>query len=43
MFRVRVRIDPDLARTQAAQIRSGLPGLAYVLLDPHGAWPPALQ
>jgi HlyD family secretion protein len=43
MFGVRVRIDPDLARTQAAQIRSGLPGLAYVLLDPHGAWPPALQ
>ena len=43
MFRVRVRIDPDLARTRAAQIRSGLPGLAYVLLDPHGAWPAALQ
>jgi HlyD family secretion protein len=43
MFRVRVRIDPDRARTQAAQIRAGLPGLAYVQLDPHGAWPPVLQ
>jgi HlyD family secretion protein len=43
MFRVRVRIDPDLARTRAGQIRSGSPGLAYVLLDPHGAWPAALQ
>jgi HlyD family secretion protein len=43
MFRVRVRIDPDRARAQATQIRSGLPGLAYVLLDPHTDWPPALQ
>jgi HlyD family secretion protein len=43
MFRVRVRIDPALARTRATQIRSGLPGLAYVLLDPQRAWPAALR
>ncbi len=43
MFRVRVRIDPDLARTQATQIRSGLPGLAYIQLDRHVNWPTALQ
>jgi HlyD family secretion protein len=43
MFRVRVRIDAALARSEAAQIRSGLPGLAYVLLDPHGTWPAALE
>jgi HlyD family secretion protein len=43
MFRVRARIDPDLARTQAAQIRSGLPGLTYVLVDPSATWPERLQ
>ncbi len=43
MFRVRVRIDPDASRLQGTQIRSGLPGLAYVLLDPHDEWPPALR
>jgi HlyD family secretion protein len=43
MFRVRVRIDPDTSRLQGTQIRSGLPGLAYVLLDPHDEWPPALR
>ena len=43
MFRVRVRIDPDLARAQVAQIRAGLPGLAYVLVDPRTMWPASLQ
>ena len=43
MFRVRVRIDPGLARAQASQIRAGLPGLAYILLDSNVAWPAALQ
>jgi HlyD family secretion protein len=43
MFRVRVRIDPDLTRAHAAQIRAGLPGLAYIRLDPQVPWPSALQ
>ena len=43
MFRVRVRIDPNLARAHAAQIRAGLPGLAYVLVDPRATWPATLQ
>jgi HlyD family secretion protein len=43
MFRVRVRIDPELARAQAAQIRAGLPGLAYVQIDPGAVWPVSLQ
>ncbi|MEP9396960.1 HlyD family efflux transporter periplasmic adaptor subunit [Mesorhizobium sp. KR2-14] len=43
MFRVRVKIDPDLLRAHAEQVRSGLPGLAYVKLDPQLAWPPQLQ
>ena len=43
MFRIRVRIDPERLRTRAEAVRSGLPGLAYVLLDPAVAWPPQLQ
>ncbi len=43
MFRVRVRIDPDRLRTRGEEIRSGLPGIAYVLTEPAVAWPPHLQ
>jgi len=43
MFRIRVRIDPDRLRAHAAQVRSGLPGIAYILIDPHTQWPAALQ
>jgi HlyD family secretion protein len=48
MFRVRVRIDPDLLRAHAQAVRSGLPGLAYVLADAKTAdskteWPAWLQ
>ena len=42
MFRVRVRIDPALLREHEAQVRSGLPGLAYIRLDAT-PWPAALQ
>lgn len=43
MFRIRVRIDPERLRTRADEVRSGLPGVAYVLTDPNMKWPPALQ
>jgi HlyD family secretion protein len=43
MFRVRVRIDPDLLRRHAEAVRSGLPGLAYVRTDPAVAWPERLK
>ncbi len=43
MFRIRVRIDPKLLREHEAEVRSGLPGLAYIRLDPETAWPAALQ
>lgn len=42
MFRVRVRIDPALLRAHEAEVRSGLPGLAYIRLDAT-PWPAALQ
>ena len=43
MFRVRVRIDPGLSRSHAEAVRSGVPGVAYVRLDPEIAWPQGLQ
>lgn len=43
MFRVRVRIDPELGRSEAAQLRAGAPGLGYVLLDRRATWPKDLQ
>jgi len=43
MFRIRVRIDPERSRDHAPSVRSGLPGVAYVLADPAVAWPKNLQ
>jgi HlyD family secretion protein len=43
MFRVRVRIDPERLHGRAELVRSGLPGMAYVRIDPNAAWPPQLQ
>ncbi len=43
MFRIRVRIDPALLRARAEAVRSGLPGVAYVRLDPNVQWPARLQ
>jgi HlyD family secretion protein len=43
MFRARVRIDAAFLRKKASEVRTGLPGVAYVLLDPKVAWPPRLQ
>jgi HlyD family secretion protein len=39
MFRIRARIDPELIRAHADAVRSGLPGITYVRLDPQAAWP----
>jgi HlyD family secretion protein len=43
MFRIRVRIDPERLRARADRVRSGLPGVSYLRLDPAVAWPPQLQ
>ena len=43
MFRIRVRIDPERLRGRADIVRSGLPGVAYVLTDPAATWPASLQ
>ena len=43
MFRVRVKIDPDRAHAHASEVRSGLPGMAYVKTDDAKEWPVTLQ
>lgn len=42
MFRVKARIDPDLLRRHIRQVKTGLPGMAYVRIDPKTAWPAKL-
>jgi HlyD family secretion protein len=39
MFRVKVRIDPDILSKYADSVRIGLPGNAYVRVDPRVEWP----
>jgi HlyD family secretion protein len=43
MFRVRVRLDPARALALAGEAGTGLPGLAYIRLDPSIPWPAQLQ
>ena len=39
MFRVKVRIDEALLSAHLDSVRTGLPGVAYVRLDPATPWP----
>jgi HlyD family secretion protein len=43
MFRIRAKIDPGRLRLHAEEVRSGLPGETYLLLDSATAWPARLQ
>jgi HlyD family secretion protein len=43
MFRVKARIPADLLRKHIRKVKTGLPGMAYVRLDPGTPWPPPLQ
>jgi len=43
MFRIKARVDPVLLREHMQDIKTGLPGMAYVRLDPNVEWPAALQ
>jgi HlyD family secretion protein len=43
MFRVKLKVDPALLRAHAQEVRTGLPGVGYVLLDPQATWPIPLQ
>jgi HlyD family secretion protein len=39
MFRIKAKIAPDLLRKHLHQVKTGLPGMAYVRLDPQTEWP----
>ena len=43
MFRIKVRIDPQLLAKYRDQVKTGLPGVAYVRLNAGAAWPEPLQ
>jgi HlyD family secretion protein len=43
MFRVKARIDPVLLKRHIHSVKTGLPGVATVRLDPRAAWPLALR
>jgi HlyD family secretion protein len=43
MFRIRAAIDPELLKRHLEQVKTGLPGMAYVKLDPDAEWPPELE
>jgi HlyD family secretion protein len=39
MFRVKATIPADLLRKHLTKVKTGLPGVAYVKLDPNAEWP----
>jgi len=43
MFRVRAQIPPELLKKYILQVKTGLPGVAYVLSEPGAKWPDRLQ
>jgi HlyD family secretion protein len=42
-FRIKAQIDPELLKKHITQVKTGLPGVAYIRLDPKAEWPPQLQ
>lgn len=43
VFQVKVQLDPALLRQYASQVKTGLPGVATIRLNPVLAWPQKLQ
>lgn len=42
MFRVRARVEPELLQKYIQVVKTGLPGMAYIRLDPAVDWPQTL-
>jgi HlyD family secretion protein len=42
VFRVKAQIDPALLAKHRSQVKTGLPGVAYVKVDPAAQWPASL-
>lgn len=43
MFRVKVKINSDLIEKYYEQVKTGLPGVAYIKLDKNAVWPEYLN
>ena len=43
MFRVKAKIDPALLKNNIEQVKTGLPGVAYIKVDNQAAWPAFLE
>ncbi len=43
MFRIRAQIPVDLLRKHITQVKTGLPGMAYIRTDSTAPWPARLQ
>jgi HlyD family secretion protein len=43
MFRVRAQLPSDLLKKYITQVKTGLPGMAYIRLDPSKPWPDFLE
>lgn len=43
VFRVKANIDPELLRKYQTRVKTGMPGVAYVRVDPQTQWPENLQ
>ena len=43
MFRVKARISPELLLKYLKLVKTGLPGVAWLKLDPQAKWPANLE
>ena len=43
MFRIKAKIAPDLLKQYIRQVKTGVPGIAYVSLRADAQWPAKLQ
>lgn len=42
MFRVKIQLPPEILQRYADLVKTGVPGVAYVRLNPDVQWPPSL-
>ena len=42
MFKVRAHIDPQLLARYSSQVKTGMPGMAHVRIQPDAPWPAQL-
>ncbi len=42
-FRIKAHIPPEVLKNYVRDVKTGLPGMAYVQLDPQAPWPAHLE